>query len=728
LAQGQEAQTIPHLLEPLSMKCSANAILLLLVLAPAPTRGARVSVTPMAQVAELLKGVQARIEKDGESEQASYDKYACWCESTLGRKSSEISSSKELIEDLDAEIKELKAQISSHGAQIEGLKGDIKANTQAQRDATEIREKESADYTGEKTESEQCIGALEAAIKVLTAGTSKKGGFLETLQEAQLMGVAAGVRSAIKHALVAQSVSAQDLDLVKRFVSRPEDYVGGRAGISAAQIAHNPFGDYAPQSTQIQGILKGMYDAFVADLEKSNVEEAELQKSYESLMQTKRTELSTLEATLEKQTLEKAEKTEKSSENQQLRDETIDKLKADKGLFTDIKQGCKTKAAEWSERTRLRTEELNGIVRAVQLLTSSEAQKVFQNATTTFMQLSATVKTAADKARSKAYMKLKALAMRYHSYTLAEVAATVRTGSGYFDKVITSVDKMIEALRKEEQSDIEHRDRCQNSMGKNKNDMEDLAHAMEKADATIKRMENEADELKEKIDALAEDIKGTKDDMALSLKMRNEEHEEFVQALKDDTAAVAILEKTINSLTKFYRRNKVDLGVTLSLSQKKAPEYTENPDEAPETNWKGGNYGGRKAEGAGIVSIVDMLKQDLEKEIGNARRDDAKAQQTYEEERKAANGVLEKQTSSKMTLEQEKTELEEKKLDMEGFKEDRGKDLDGEKSLENSIGGDCSWIETHFDSRKEKRKAEMDGLVEAKGYLAGVESGEELAP
>ena len=59
--------------------------------------------------------------------------------------------------------------------------------------------------------------------------------------------------------------------------------------MSAAQVGQNPFGDYAPKSTMIQGILKGMYDAFTADIEKDNAEEAEKQKSFEELMATKST-------------------------------------------------------------------------------------------------------------------------------------------------------------------------------------------------------------------------------------------------------------------------------------------------------------------------------------------------------------------------------------------------------------------------------------------------------
>merc|ERR1719316_1352359 len=97
----------------------------------------------------------------------------------------------------------------------------------------------------------------------------------------------------------------------------------------AAQTGQNPFGDYAPQSTQIQGILKGMYDAFTTDLEKDNADEANKQKSYEDLMATKKQELATLEATLQKQESDHAAKTKKLAEDKVLRDDTTEQLAAD---------------------------------------------------------------------------------------------------------------------------------------------------------------------------------------------------------------------------------------------------------------------------------------------------------------------------------------------------------------------------------------------------------------
>ena len=41
---------------------------------------------------------------------------------------------------------------------------------------------------------------------------------------------------------------------------------------------------------------------------------------------------------------------------------------------------------------------------------------------------------------------------------------------------------------------------------------------------------------------------------------------------------------------------------------------------------------------------------------------------------------------------------------------------------------DCKWVKTHFESRRDKRKTEMQGLVDAKSFLAGVDSGDDPLP
>jgi len=674
--------------------------------------------TPVAEVVQLIQGLASKVEADGKSEQQSYDKYACWCEATLGRKAGDISSSKKEIEDLSTLIVKLNSEIATHGAEMQNLGKAIDANIKAQKEATEVRANGNDEYNSEKIESEQCIGALEAATKVLSGAGAGKKGFLETMQEAQLLSVVAGVKRVLKTKTASRSVSDQDMEIVQRFIEQPEKFMG-KESLSAMQIQQNPFGDYAPQSTQIQGILKGMYDSFNGDLEKANADEAEEQKAFLALMATKKAELATLQATLERHTLDKAQKTKTEAESNQARDDTQAQLAADEAFFEETKQGCKSKASDWSERSRLRTEELQGMQKAVEILSSEGAQTTFLNATTTFLQMKSVDMSSAARKR-KVWEKLVDLSKKFQSPILAQAAAQFKS-TGHFDAVVTSIDKMMQILREEEQDDIEHRDRCQGSENKNKNDMEDLDHSIEKTDKALERMGNDATDLRNKVSNLEGDINATQEDMAEVLKLRNKESAAFVQSLQDDTDAVALIKKAVVTLTQFYKRNNIPLA-----ELQEEPEYSVDPDKAPETSWSGKEYGGRSSESGGIIAILSMIAEDLQIEMKDARAEDATAQKEYEGQRGAMKTALDAQLTTKVATEKELAELKSQIQDSEEFKNRESTDLAGETEKKAALSTDCAWVETHFTTRRDSRKAEMQGLTDAKAYLAGVESGDEV--
>jgi len=128
----------------------------------------------MERTVQLIQGLEKQVTNDGKTEQESFDKYACWCEKTMERKANDIAQAKELIKDTQSLIGKLKAEIASHGAEIEQLNKDIAQNKEAQKEATGVRNGQNKDYAGERTQSEQCIGAMEAAIKVLTGQEPKR--------------------------------------------------------------------------------------------------------------------------------------------------------------------------------------------------------------------------------------------------------------------------------------------------------------------------------------------------------------------------------------------------------------------------------------------------------------------------------------------------------------------------------------------------------------------------
>merc|ERR1740129_1015175 len=367
-------------------------------------------------------------------------------------------------------------------------------------------------------------------------------------------------------------MSSNDMEVVKRFIQHPENFMGHSSTLNAMQIANNPFGDYAPQSTQIQGILKGMYDAFVSDLEKDNAEESDAQTSFEALMATKTQELGTLQATLENQQLQSATKTSQKAENNERLDDTKAQLVADENLFEDVKSGCQAKADEWSERSRLHTEELAGINEAIGILTDPDSEQVFRNSTATFLQLESIDHSGVHLDASA---QVAHLAQRYHSFGLAQLAAEIKSG-GHFDKVIASIDQMIADLRREEQDDIDHRDRCQGAEAKNTNDEQDLNYAIQKAGTAAGVLEGEGAKLQTQVDTLKGDIERTKQEIRDALDMRNEAVADFTRALKDDADAVALLERTILTLTRFYRTNGIAMAPALVSSASRissAPQH-----------------------------------------------------------------------------------------------------------------------------------------------------------
>merc|ERR1719195_1370590 len=346
-----------------------------------------------------------------------------------------------------------------------------------------------------------------------------------------------------------------------------------------------------------------------------------------------------MELTLEKDQLDEADRTKKLADAKVDLDDTKAQLKADEAFFAETKTSCKIKAQEWSERSRLRTEELHGIQMGIKLLNNKISSAIFSRATTTLLQL-----TPGKHGRSQAYKKIRDVSRSTHKMALAQLAIKVKTG-GALDDVIKSIDSMITVLRKEGMEDIAHRDRCQNAEGKNKNDMEDADHEVVKSRKAIARMEDQVKNYEKTISVLEGEIAETRQEMKTQLELRNKEIADFKQALKDDVDAIQILSETLAVLSKFYKKNKIPL----NLRQKTDPEheYTHDPDEAPEIIWSNGEYGGRKAETKGILAILGMLREDLENEMKISREEDVEAEASYQKGRAAAKEMLDAQVAKK---------------------------------------------------------------------------------
>merc|ERR1719181_1403418 len=129
--------------------------------------------------------------------------------------------------------------------------------------------------------------------------------------------------------------------------------------------------------------------------------------------------------------------------------------------------------------------------------------------------------------------------------------------------------------------------------------------------------------------------------------------------------------------------------------------------------------GGAKGESNGIVAIMELIKQDIQKDISKATTNENTAISEYDT-------LCSDIASTISSLNTSKGELEGKiAADETSMGTEKGERTTNQGSLAStlsflkSIAPGCDFIAVNFDIRLKNRQAEMDGLQKAKAILEG---------
>merc|ERR1719269_538856 len=128
-------------------------------------------------------------------------------------------------------------------------------------------------------------------------------------------------------------------------------------------------------------------DSFTRDYASNDEEEKEKKTEFDALIKTKTDELKKLTKALTDKTMNDGDDVKQLATDQKEREEAEDELAATEEFLETTIDACKSKADEWAERSRLRTEELAGMNEAIDILTSDTAKGTFTTAVDTFVQL-----------------------------------------------------------------------------------------------------------------------------------------------------------------------------------------------------------------------------------------------------------------------------------------------------------------------------------------------------
>jgi len=124
---------------------------------------------------------------------------------------------------------------------------------------------------------------------------------------------------------------------------------------------------------------------------------------------------------------------------------------------------------------------------------------------------------------------------------------------------------------------------------------------------------------------------------------------------------------------------------------------------------------------SGVIAMIDMLVNDLDKEITEAETSEKDAQKDYESmladakaKRAADSTSVAEKEGAKATLE---TELQSHK----DGKAAATKELVATAEYISGLHAECDWLVENYDVRKEARASEADSLANAKAVLAGAD-------
>jgi len=644
---------------------------------------------PITKVVNLLKDMQASLEKEGEEDQVIYDSLVCWCQTNDKDKTKSIADGESRIDNLEHSIEELTAQSSKLNIEIAKLGEEVEKNQKALDKATGLRKKEIAEFMAEETDMLATIAALKGAVAAI--GKNHAGALLQ-MQASQSQA------EHVKLAAVLQHVMSKHADILQGLFTPTQKrmvlaFIDDRQPASA--------GSYAPASGAILGILKQMKEEFETNLAASQKEEVAGQADYESLKAAKETEIAAGKALIEVKTQELATTDENNAQAQQDLEDTTGTLAADQEFMVNLRLKCQQTDKEFELRCKDRQIEIGAVGKALAILSSDDARDL-QTKTFGFVQVQA---TSHSQLREKASKLLSDVARKNRNPRLMALAVQVRLDA--FVKVKQAIDDMVAELAKQKEDEILLKDFCTESF--NENEVQTSKNTREKQDlqAIIDDLTMKIDELTKAIKTLEAEISEMQVQLKRAGENREKENKEFQQTVADQLATEKLLNKALDVLKGVY---------FLQAAAKGGQTAPAGPPPPP--GFKKGGGGGAAA--GGVMTMIQQIIDDAKAMAAEAIKGEEDATAAYEAFVQDTNTQIEGRKKEIVNKSEEKAVAE---GDLQATNESHAKVMATleELSTESAdLHAACDFTLKNFDIRQLAKDQEIEALKQAKAILSGV--------
>lgn len=643
-------------------------------------------VNPIQKVLQLLTDTQGKVIAEGDEAQKLYDAKSEFCEERSRNLAFEIKTGKANVAEQESGIAENQASITSLGSKIEDLSGDISSDEAELKAATNIRDKEAADFSAEEAELTQVIDSLERAVSILTKEMAKSGASMLQLKSVD------SVTQALTVMVQASALSSDDASRLTSLV-QTQQAADAEDSDSDSETGSPAASTYDGHSDGIIGVLEGLLDKSQSQLDKARKTEKTAAQNYKLLKQSLADEMKFANRDMDEAKANLAASTESKAVGEGDKASTSEDLKADKKAKEELHHECMTAAQEFEAGVRSRGEELAALAQAkkvIQESTGGATGQTYGLNQVSFVQVTSKLHSGADLALFQAVRSIRNLAKKDHSANLALLASKMKSavrlgvssGAMPFAKVTSLIKGMLSKLQEEADADATKNAYCNKETTETASSKDDKTAELEGLNTKIDQKKAHSTKLKEQVTTLQNELSAMAKAQAEAMQLREEEN----------TA---------------YKKNKAELeqgvrGVRMALKVLK--EYYATSDKGHEAE---------EGAGSSIIGLLEVVLSDFSKGVAEVTTEEETAAADYESTSKA--NAIEKVEKSKAGefKKKEYKALDKAVADLSTDASGAQTELDAILEYEAKISKECTTKVEPYAETKKRREQEIAGLKDA---------------
>jgi len=567
------------------------------------------------KVLEMLGDMAAKSKQEKNAEQVAMAEFETWCKMEIPQTQKSIKTGGQNIELLSAAIAKATEEAKLLGQEIAKLQGAVAGFEAEKKEADAQRAKDNKAYVEASTDFGESVDALDRAIIVLNKRTADKTG----ADDAVLLQLATSDRlPAQAQSMVAAFMGIMGKDFMESSDSAPEANA------------------YENQSGGIIEMLKKLKDEFRTKLAECQKEEMNSAHAYDMVVQDLVDSIENSNASIGEKTVTRARKQEKAAQDKKDLAATITMKAEDEKTLSDMQVECEEKKLSFGEKQQLRTEEIEAIGKAMDILKSGNLGLAQTSQASSLAQLrSGGVRVAVHDFIAKEGKRL-------HSSQLSLLAQKLEADP--FAKVKNMIDSMITRLLNEANEDAQHEGFCDKEIGKSKVTRNKLSEDIDGLDAAVEDGKANIMRLAEEVATLTQEVADTDASVSEATKIRAAEKAANKVTVDDTKAAQGAVAAATAVLKTFYEKASLATGFlqtdntrpTMGSDEWEAlanPNY-EGPkiDKGHKAGMQtfGKKFTGQQDQAGGVLAMLDVIASDFANLQADTEASEAKAQETYD--------------------------------------------------------------------------------------------------